>query len=193
MAQAEFTPGGARFRGKLGNLQYRRIRGKDIVSPVPDMSEVEWTAAQQTQRGTFQANSWWGRVALADPATKAAYVARARELDIPLYALIYKDRRRGPHVLGIDLSGYTGKTGQEIRILVDDAFEGYLMEVSIGDATGNVLEHGPASRTAPDQVQWTYRTTVDLTSPSGILVEAVAKDRPGNRDSRIQMLAAEQT
>jgi hypothetical protein len=190
MARAEFTPGGARFRGKLGSLQYRRIRGKDIVSPVPNMSEVEWTAAQQTQRGTFKANGWWGRQALADPATKAAYVARARELDIPLYALIYKDRRHGPHVQGIDLSGYTGKVGQVIRILVDDAFEGYQVDISIRDAAGNVLESGPASRIAPDQVQWSYRTTVDLASPSGILVEAVAKDRPGNRDSRIQIVPA---
>jgi hypothetical protein len=190
MARAEFTPGGPRFRGKLGDLQYRRIRGKDIVSPVPDMSEVEWTEAQQAQRGTFKTNGWWGRAALADPATKAAYEARARELDIPVYALIYKDRRHGPHVQGIDASGYTGKAGQEIRILVDDAFEGYQVDIAIRDAAGNVLENGPASRTAADQVQWTYHSTVDLASTSGVLIEAVAKDRPGNLDSRIQMLPA---
>ena len=103
------------------------------------MSEVEWTAAQQTQRGTFKANGWWGRAALADPATKAAYVARARELDIPLYALSYKDRRHGPHVQGIDLSGYTGKAGQEIRILVDDTFEGYQVESCLSGCLTNDL------------------------------------------------------
>ncbi len=76
------------------------------------------------------------------------------------------------------------------RILVDDAFEGYQVDVSIRDGAGNVLESGPAGRTGPDQVQWTYRTTVELANPSGVLVETVAKDRPGNRDSRIQMLPA---
>jgi hypothetical protein len=190
MARSIWTPGGARFRGKLATLQYRRIRGKDIVSPLPDMSEVEWSAAQQAQRGTLVTNAQWGRQALADPATKAAYSARARELDIPVYALIYKDRRRGPCVQAVDLGGYAGKGGQAIHIRVDDAFEGYQVEVFIRDGVGNVLESGAASRSAPDQVDWTYRTTVDLASPSGVLVEVVAKDRPGNQDSRIQMVSS---
>jgi hypothetical protein len=188
MAGTEFTPGGAHFRGKLGSLQYRRIRGKEIVSPVPDMSEVEWSQAQEAQRDKFKVNGRWGKNALADPVVKAAYDARARELDIPVYALIYKDRRSVPHVEAVDLSGYTGKAGQEIRIQVDDAFEGFQVELSIRDAAGTVLEAGSAIRSAPDQIQWTYRTTIDLASSSGILVEAVAKDRPGNCDSRIQMV-----
>src|SRR5437016_5595639 len=129
MAGTEWTPGGPRFRGKLGNLQYRRIRGKDIVSPVPDMSKVEWTPAQIAQRATLIANGKWGRAALEDPTTKAAYTARARELDIPVFALIYSDRRRGPVLKSIDVSRYSGKAGEVIRIQVDDAFEGFQVEL----------------------------------------------------------------
>jgi hypothetical protein len=151
------------------------------------MSEVEWSPAQHTQRGTFKSSAAWGRAAFADPATKAAYAARARELDIPIYALIYRDRRRSPCVEAIDLSSYSGKAGQEIRVQVDDAFEGYQVELTIRDGSGTVFEAGLACRTSPEQTEWTYRTTMDLAVVSGILVEAVAKDRPGNRDSRIQI------
>lgn len=188
MAVTEWAPGGPRFRGKLGDLQFRQISGKVIVSRLPDMSKVEWSAAQNAQRGTFKANGQWARDALADPATRAAYSARARELKIPLYALIYRDRRRGPRVEAIDLSACKGKAGEEILVRVDDPFEGFQVELFIRDLSGNLLETGPATRNAPDAIEWTYRTQTDLTNASGILVEAVARDRPGNRDSRIQRL-----
>jgi hypothetical protein len=64
------------------------------------------------------------RQALADPFTKAAYAARACELNIPVYALIFLDRRRGRRVEAINLGDYTGKAGQEIQIRVDDASTG---------------------------------------------------------------------
>lgn len=98
----------------------------------------------------------------------------------------------GGKATSIELSGYTSQAGQEIRVQLDDPFEGYAVEVTLRDGAGAMLKSGPATRTDPDQVQWIYQTRVALPNPSGILVEAMATDRPGNRDTRIQRLEVPQ-
>ncbi|MFO1501589.1 MAG: hypothetical protein U1G07_24950, partial [Verrucomicrobiota bacterium] len=172
---------------KLGNVVYRVVGSKYVVAPAPNFAQVEWSPAQQRQRQTLKDAAARARIAFLDPAVKEAYQSRARELGLPLYAVAYQDYQRGPCIEAIDLAGYTGHAGEQIKIRLNDPFEGYRVEVSIRSGAGDVLESGPAARLRAAGTEWIYGTQADATGHAEVLVEAIAFDRPGNRDARLQL------
>jgi hypothetical protein len=51
-----------------------------IVTKRPDMSNVEWSEAQQTQRPRFRQANEYAKAAMADPKVRAVYERRATRL-----------------------------------------------------------------------------------------------------------------
>jgi hypothetical protein len=52
-------------------------KGKIIVTKIPDMSNVEWSEAQQAQRQRFKLANAYAKAAMAEPRVRARYEKQA--------------------------------------------------------------------------------------------------------------------
>ncbi len=183
MAKVKLSPALTKASGKLGNVVFRRYHDEVVMSPRPDFSGHTPTPGQAAQQQRFKLAALYGKAVLADPVKKAVYETKAQARGIPAFALTVADFLHAPAVEEIDLSGYTGKAGETIRITASDDFEVAGVEVGITAADGTVLEQGPA--TANDGV-WNYVTTTALPDGQQVTIEVTATDRPGHKTSKMQ-------
>ena len=80
MAKVSFIPIIKWFRGRIGNLVFRRAHnGKVSVYIVPDMTRVKWSQSQKDHRRDFGEASRYASAAIADPDIRAIYVQMAIE------------------------------------------------------------------------------------------------------------------
>jgi hypothetical protein len=84
----------------------------------------------------------------------------------------------------INLSTYTGKPGEAIKIRASDDFEVVGVGVRILDANGVVLEQAPAAQGSAGA--WTYTATTTLPDGQQVLIEVTAADRPGHKTVKTQ-------
>jgi hypothetical protein len=133
------------------------------------------TTAPAAQRERFRLAVPYGSTVIADPERKAIYQASAKEKGISVFALTIGDFLNAPAVEEIDLSGYTGKSSETIRVTASDDFEVTGVEVAITDSNGTVLERGPATR-APGSSTWNYPTTATLPDGQSVSIEVTATD-----------------
>jgi hypothetical protein len=183
MAKVKLSSALIRARGKMGNVVFRKYHDEIIMAQVPDMSGVTPTAKQMAHRQRFKLAVLYGNTVLADRQKRAVYEATAKAKGVPVFALTVADFLHAPAVAEIDLSAYTGKAGETIRITASDDFEVAGVEVAIHDTTGAVLERGAA--TAADGV-WNYVTTTDLPPGQQVSIEVTATDRPGHKGMKTQ-------
>jgi hypothetical protein len=156
MAKVKLSSALTRVSSRLGNVVFRRYGDEIILAQRPDLAGRAPTPGQAAHRQRFRLAALYGRTVLADPEKKALYEARARARGLPVFALTIADFLHVPAVDQIDLSGYTGRAGETIRIRASDDIEVAGVEVGITDAGGAVLERGAAA--ARDGV-WEYATT----------------------------------
>ncbi len=87
----------------------------------------------------------------------------------------------------IDLSGWTGQSGERIRIRALDDVMVRCVTVIIADAEDMMIEHGAAVQ-EEDASWWVYTTTE--AAPGSPQVMAVAEDLPGNITEEVAQIAA---
>jgi hypothetical protein len=186
MAKVTLNPSVASITGKIGDLVYRRLWGREVVNHLPDFSRRVLSEKQlaQVSRLTTGSIKW---KALA-PEVKSLYRARAKELQMPTCALYQRTNSRPPVVQDIDLSQYTGQPGQTIRIAATDLVDVAEVEVIIREGGGAKLETGQAARPINGDGYWVYQTTASASVPAGLTVEAIAANWPSRTGSRMQML-----
>ena len=183
MAKVKLNPVLQRLRGKVGDLVFKRYNDGVILASKPELTDNPPTAGQVAQRRQFKLATLYGRTVLADPVQKTVYEATAKAKGIPVFALAVGDFLNAPTVDEIDLSGYTGKAGETIRITASDDFAVMGVVVSINDAGGKVLENGPA---AAQNGAWSYTTTTSLTAGQPVSIVVTATDRPGHTGTKTQ-------
>lgn len=183
MAKVKLNPVLERVRGQVGDVVFKRYNDEVIMARKPDLTGRTPTEGQAAHREQFKLAALYGRTVLADPQKKAVYDAAAKSKYVPAFALTIGDFLNAPVVDEIDLSGYTGKTGETICVAASDDFEVTGVEVSITDANGAVLEHGPA---AAQNGSWSYTATTDLTAGQPVSIVATATDRPGHKGTKTQ-------
>jgi hypothetical protein len=184
MAKVALNPVMEKIQGKIGDLVFKRYNDEVVVSPKPDLSGHEPTPAQAAHRERFRLAVLYGKTVIADPEKRALYEHTAKEKGIPLFAMTVGDFLHAPAVDEIDLSGYTGRAGERIRIRASDDFEVTGVEVGITDANGAALERGPAMAA---NGTWEYLTTTAVPVGQRISIEVTATDRPGHRGTRTQV------
>lgn len=166
------------LRGKIGELVFRQYGDKTVVSAAPQMPS-EASGLQKASRKRFQQAVIYAKSAMTDPDMKAAY-EDAAEKRRTAYNVAVADFLHAPDIETIDLSEYTGKAGDPIRIRVSDDFLVKDVKLTIVDHNGNRIEDGDAM---PDAlgVVWTYTAdkNVDNFEVGKIVVTAV--DFPGNK------------
>jgi hypothetical protein len=68
------------IRGKMGKIVYRLAHNGEVSAyPAPDMSGIEWSPAQKSQRQSFAKASAYGRLAIQDPEIRQYYVEMAKQ------------------------------------------------------------------------------------------------------------------
>ena len=74
-------------------------KGNMIVTKRPDMTGVEWSEAQQTQRQRFRQANDYAKAAMADPKLRARYEKRAKKAHRSPFRLAFSDYFEGKDLL----------------------------------------------------------------------------------------------
>ena len=185
MAKVKLNPALEAIQGKVGDLIFKRWEGDEIVSKMPDRTGIVPTANQIVQMDKFRLAALYGKAVMADPDTRQVYDDASARRGIPAFALSVGDFLNSPAVDEIDLSTYTGKAAEIIRVRASDDIEVKGVTVTIRAQGGEVLEEGPAVWT-PASASWTYTTTTALAQGQAVSIDVSATDRPGHKGTKTQ-------
>jgi len=111
---------------------------------------------------------------------------KAKAKGQPVFSVTIADFYNAPVVSEIDLSGYTGRSGEAIRIVATDDFEVASVGVRITNTNNAVVEEGPAARDGQNGSDWTYQSRTALPAGETVSIEVTATDRPGNKNVKTQ-------
>lgn len=168
-----------RLKGKVGDLLVFHTRGdKTYVSTAPEHKNRERTEAQKAHAKLFQEAIIYGKGVIADPAMKEAYQQGAVG-NQTAFNVAVADFLCAPQIEEIDVSNYSGKAGNSIRIRATDDFKVIQVMVSIYNSGNTLVEEGYAIQDR-NQVDWIYTTTADNTNIQGDKIVIKASDIPGN-------------
>ena len=175
--KAKLHPMFEQVSGQMGEMVFRVVRGKVVVSRKPVMNEGEPSAEQVEHRGRFKLAAAYGKSVMADDSVRPLYEAVAKQRNIPLFAVMIADYFNAPAIHNVDVFGYSGNIGDTINILTGDDFGVVKVHVAISDDQGNPIENGEAVETAQGSGAWTYTATVQ--GQPVVKIQVVALDRPG--------------
>ncbi|WP_412062429.1 hypothetical protein [Rubrivirga sp. IMCC45206] len=176
MATVKLNPILEQLRGKVGDLVFKRYGDGTVVSRTPDFSDHEPTEAQLAHRDRFRQATVYGRVVMADEEARAVYEAAAETRGKPIFSLTVADFFNAPSVDEIDVSGYTGASGDPIVVRASDDVDVQRVVVALTDADGAALESGEA---AADAGHWVYTAQTDVAPGTTVRIGVQAVDRPG--------------
>ncbi len=173
--------------GTVGDLIVFRVRGdKTFVSSKPRERSGEQTEAQKAQQARFQEATIYGRNAISDPEQKTAYGEKATE-GKTAYNVAVADFLKAPNIKLIDLTGYSGKIGDIIKVTVTDDFKVTGVSVGIYNADGSEVEHGLAVQDGFKN-DWVFTAKTDNASLDGDKIVVTASDIPGNISEKSESL-----
>jgi hypothetical protein len=171
--------------GKIGDLLvFRQVDGKTIVSKMPEQSK-EVSEKQKAHRRRFQQAVIYAQAVTATDEGKAFY--RTAKKDRTPFNAAVADFLNAPDIEHIDLSGYTGVTGDQIRIMASDDFAVKSVHIQINSADGSLVEEGEAVSDITGHF-WTYTAMRDNNNLTGDRIVVTACDYPGNITQEEQML-----
>ena len=178
MAKLHPQPGQIVKAGKLGPLIVRRLNEDWVVQMAPTGPRKPATALQRAQRGRWAAAKRYGKGQSDEPASKALYRSGVDGRCRSAYAVAIRDYLNAPTVTAVDAAGYHGRPGDGLRVWAVDDFAVVAVRVRLLHPDGTEREAGPAVLQANGS--WYYTATAAGPVPTGSVVVAEARDRPGN-------------
>jgi hypothetical protein len=170
----------ARYHGRFGNAVLRWRGGKSILSKMPDCSKVVKTKAQKANMKRFAAATIYGKKVLSDARLREKY-RKKKKMYQSIWNAAISDFMLKPKIDAIDVKGYKGLPGNEIRISASNRFKFEAVIVTILNILGLVIESGPAvARPSSEGMEWDYLATVMNPSLKGSKVVVRVSDLPGN-------------
>jgi hypothetical protein len=147
-------------------------------------SDQNVIVGRQNNQDRFRAASKFAHSTLTDPKQKARYSAAAAKTGSSAYNVAVSDFMHAPVITEVDLSGFTGRAGQFIRIRAEEKMIGAAaVQVVIADGTQAVLEQGAASL-EKDGVTWWYTAQQEIPPDRSLWITITAVDQPGHRTSK---------
>jgi hypothetical protein len=168
------------MRGKVGDLVFKRFENQTIVARRPVQVHQPNTPAQLAVREKFRQAIDYAKTAFANPAIKALYAEKANAKHVPTFALMVADFFKPPIIDEVDVSAYTGQTGQSIRIRATDDFQ--VMGVSVlmrEPDTNEQLDGGDAVKGTDGT--WVFTTQATIPHGHTFAIDVTATDRPGHK------------
>lgn len=175
------------LNGKVGDLiVFIQRNGKTFVSKVPKDRTGDYTDNQKAHQLKFQKATLYAKSVMNDPAQNQIYSAAAdASKGISTYNVAVADLLKAPDIESIDLSAYTGKVGDTIKIMVLDDFAVKAVTVKIENADGGVVEEGSAIDSG---FEWLYTATANNSDLAGDKITIKATDNPANLTEKTQTL-----
>ena len=169
-------------RGMVGGqIVFKRRAGKGYVSAAPEVNENRVpTTGQQTVQSKFATSVAYAKIAINDPAVKAAYKAVALR-NQSAFNVAFQDAQYAPRVVAVITDGYIGNVGNVIIARATDDFKVTTVKVAIRDSNDVLIEEGPA--TPSSEGLWTYTVTQNNASLTGTKIKVTAFDMPENEGS----------
>jgi hypothetical protein len=164
--------------GKIGGMVFRQRNGKTFVAIAPNKKQKPRSPMQQKNNSNFQQAVIYAQKAIADPATKRMYKSKAGN-GKSAYNIALADFFHAPDIVEVDITGYSGKPGQLIKIIVSDDFEVNAVKVTIHSQDGTLQEEGDAEPNE-NKIVWTYVARTKNKRRAGSKITVIASDNPGN-------------
>jgi len=100
MAKVKLNPMLEEVHGKLGNTVFRRSStGETTLIKLADMSNVEWSDAQQAHREKFKQANAYAKAAMAEPKVRLRYEQEAAKKNKRPFNLAVSDYFKGRNLL----------------------------------------------------------------------------------------------
>ena len=171
---------GKRGRFNQQFVSHKTRSGKTIVAGMPLFHE---NAAYTERQPMNQAAVRDAAIYACFAENLEAYIRKAQELGTTAYTLAVADWYGAPKVLEIDVDSWMGNTGETIRVKARDNVMVASVTVVIRDPHGQILEMGDAQQSQAGDAWWNYTTQSPVPLKPFPIVQAIAFDLPGNRDS----------
>jgi hypothetical protein len=157
--------------GAIGNLVFRQLRGKTIITSKPKQ-RAKQSDQQRNNRSRFRSASAWAKTQMLDPQKKAYYWRKAEKLKLPnAYTAAVSDYMRKGEIKEIDTRWYKGKKGNVIRLKIQKHdFSIHQVKVVLRDAHGNVIESNMAIKKEQNIFLYKVTRTVESKIPVTICV-----------------------
>jgi hypothetical protein len=169
----------AGFKGKVGNqFVLRRRNGTSIMAARPNTDNLVPTPAQLEVRQKFSAASSYAKKILLVPEYKEAYQAKAGPGQ-SAYTMAIADYFSSPWIEAVDANFYKGNPGDLIRVLAFDDFRVTKVQLSLKDASGNILEEGSCVKESEGD-GWIYTATTAQQQLTGLTINVLVYDLPGH-------------
>lgn len=97
--KAILNPGLRRLSGKMGDWTYRWRNGQQTIMKTPDMTNVEWSEAQNANRRRFAQAIRYAKRAMADPKVRAHYEKLGKKAGRQPFRVAVSDFCAGKNVL----------------------------------------------------------------------------------------------
>jgi len=178
MAKVKLNALVEKAQGRLGDgLVLKRTRsGATILAKKPEFPKNrKFSQAQREHQQRFRQAVTYAKAAQMNPI----YAALAKKRKQPAYNLALADAMHPPRVIEIDVSGYSGKADEVIRVKAEDDVQVTRIHVTIFDMRERVIEEGEAVNDRAGR-WWTYATQITGDSAS---VKALAYDLAQNEGS----------
>jgi hypothetical protein len=118
---------------------------------------------------------------MADPAKRVLYEEFAKASGKPVFSMTVADFFNAPAVDEVDLSGYTGASGDAIVVRAHEDFEVIGVQVNITDANGQAIESGSAVESPAKSGRRVYTATAAVATGTNVRISVAASDRPGGK------------
>ena len=163
--------------GKIGDLLvFKQVDGKTIVSKAPRKSNTE-TEKQKQHRAKFQEAIIYSKAVMQDPLQKEEYTKEAKARNLKANNIAVADFLKAPRIEEINLSEYTGKKNDIIKIKAFDDFKVKAVTVKIQNADGTLVEEGNAVESG---LYWIYTAKENNADLNGDKITVRATDNPDN-------------
>ncbi len=180
MAKIKLNPIVEEVSGKFGNIVFRQTGDRTILTRRPDFSGLQPTDVQSAQRERFRQAVAYGKVVIADEASRKVYENAAQDKGLSVFALSVADFLNAPSIDQVDLSHYGGKTGDPITVTTHDDFEVVAVHVALTGADSAAIEEGEAVQQA-GTLNWVYTATANVPANTSVRIDVTASDRPGTK------------
>ena len=157
----------------------RKFRNQLVISKVT-VPRKSKSVKKQASINRFRAANSWAKNILQQPGMKELYSKGINSKLSNAHTVAVSDYLNPPEIHYIDLKGYTGAAGDEIRIKVTDVFRVVAVTVTIAGSNGKQLEAGSAVRYVRKPAIWIYTLTRDNPHVKGTVIQVKASDLPEN-------------
>lgn len=174
MAKIELNPAIGQIRGKMDGWVYRKLHGQTVAHSYRQPGKGKPTVAQKGQRKRFQAAQAYANEVLSDPLRRMAYQKIGSAGNRSANALLVSNFLTPPTIAHVELGGYAGRAGEELKVVVHDPIEVVDVTIRVSAVEGALLESGPATH---EHGVWTYRATTTIPSRTSYAIQVVARNR----------------